>query len=186
MEYLWQAVCWILIIYFVYSKIKGKKKKDRETEQISYINDKNDIDDLGTNYRQKFILTKNEYAFYMVLRHIATEQKWIICPKVDLKEIFEVANKDSYMKYFGTIAQKNVDFLICDDKLRPKYAIELNDNSHNSLDRQKSDSIKQAIFSKSTIKLVAIKAQQSYTENYIRQFFDLQNVANSSEEYADS
>ena len=103
-----------------------------------------------------------------------------------MKEIFEVANKDSYMKYFGTIAQKNVDFLICDDKLRPKYAIELNDNSHNSLDRQKSDSIKQAIFSKSTIKLVAIKAQQSYTENYIRQYFDLQNVANSSEEYADS
>ena len=184
MDYLWGAVFGVLIIYFVSQRLKKAKRTDTpsKSDTTAVIN----IDSLGKNYRQKFILTKNEYAFYMVLRNIAAEQKWIICPKVDLKEIFEVANKDSYMKYFGTIAQKNVDFLICDDKLRPKYAIELNDNSHNSLDRQKSDSIKQAIFSKSTIKLVAIKAQQSYTENYIRQYFDLQNVANSSEEYADS
>ena len=56
--------------------------------------------------------------------------KAVICPKVGLKDFFFICKgvgKD-YMNYFGKIAKKHVDFLLCDPgTMKPICGIELDD-----------------------------------------------------------
>ncbi len=121
-------------------------------------------------YKDKYILTKNEYIFYIELKNIAKEMNWIICPKVGLKDLFEITTKENYMSHFGRISQKHIDFLICDNALRPIYAIELDDNSHKN--RKDSDEFKNKLFEKSKIKLIRIKACKEYSDQYIMRNID--------------
>lgn len=118
-------------------------------------------------YKERYILTKNEYIFYNELKKIAEEMGWIICPKVGLKELFEVTTKEGYMTHFGRISQKHVDFIICKNDLKPIFAIELDDNSHNTDKAKQSDAFKNEIFKKSSVKLVRIKACREYSKEYI-------------------
>lgn len=118
-------------------------------------------------YKDKYILTENEYLFYQELREIAAEMNWIICPKVGLKELFEVTASENYMNHFGRISQKHIDFVICKDDLKPLYAIELDDNSHNSEKAKKSDRFKDELFGNSRVKLIRIKACEEYSREYI-------------------
>ncbi len=143
---------------------KRKKEKNKETP-------KEKLDKMP--YKQKFILTKNEYAFWIELEKVAVDMKWKVCPKVGLKELFEITSKENYMNYFGRISQKHIDFLICNEKLQPVYAIELDDNSHKG--REESDRFKDEIFKLSSIPLIRIKAQKDYSKEYI-----LRNIANKT------
>jgi len=133
-------------------------------------------------YKQKFILTKNEYLFYNELKKITDNQGLIICPKVGLKDLFEITTKDNYMSWFGRIAQKHIDFIICDNKLRPIYGIELDDNSHKT--REDSDNFKDKLFEKSSIKLIRIKARRNteYNKEYIEKLFEFKTEEPAAEE----
>ena len=67
-------------------------------------------------------------------------KSYIIYPKVGLKDLFEVNGKTKKREYhFRKISQKHVDFLICDATLRPLFAIELDDKSHDQKDRKERD-----------------------------------------------
>lgn len=43
------------------------------------------------------------------------------------------------MSYLGKIQSKHVDFVLCDQDLRIKAILELDDNSHNQQDRKERD-----------------------------------------------
>lgn len=163
------VVILIIIILVVYLKSRKHPQATPSTPTYEAPAEATE-DDIGKNYRQKYILTKNEYSFYNQLLKVANKRNWIICPKVDLKSIFEVTNKAQYRKYFLTIAQKHVDFLICDNALRPLYAIELT-SSHASPDQEKSALVKESIFANSNIKLINIASNQTYTEEGIEKYF---------------
>lgn len=126
--------------------------------------------DAGRAYRAKDILTKNETSFYRELKKVADKEGLFICPKVGLKDIFEVTDKQNYMSWFGKIAQKHVDFLLCDELLRPLYAIELDDNSHKK--RESSDNLKNVIFGSSSIPLIRVKAKMEYSESDLKPIKD--------------
>jgi len=167
-----QLVITILLFIFVASLIKkSSKKKGTNNVKIPYEEtpeNKIDYIDLkNAPYKLKYLLTKNEYSFYKELKKIADKNTWLICPKVGMKDLFDITNKESYMKWFGKIAQKHIDFLICDDMLRPKFAIELDDNSHKSDEKKESDRFKDILFLKNDIILHRIKAQVEYSEEYI-------------------
>lgn len=93
-----------------------------------------------------------------------------------IKNLFDITDKKDYMSWFGRIAQKHIDFLICDEKLRPKFAIELDDNSHKN---NKNDSFKDALFKAASLKLIRIRAQIDYSEEYIERNINI-NMENSS------
>ena len=146
-----------------------KKQKYTAKEEISTtIN----LDEMP--YKDKYMLTKNEYIFYKELQKIATEMNWIICPKVGLKDLFEVTTKENYISHFRRISQKHIDFIICKDDLKPLYAIELDDNSHNTEKAKQSDRFKNELFKKSRIKLIRIKACKEYSKEYI-----MRNILNN-------
>lgn len=125
-------------------------KKSKQKEQPETINE-------NLPYVFKNILTNEEYKFYLVLKQITNEQRNLICPKVGLKDIANVTDKDNYMKWFGKISQKHVDFIICDENLKVLYAIELDDPSHNTPKAKEKDKFKNEFFEKINIPLIRIE-----------------------------
>ena len=151
-----------LFIIFVLSFIlKGLSTKSKSIKNLPDC-------EIVKNYKEKNILTENERYFYQALKQYAESRDIIICPKVDLKELFEPTNNN--MAYFYKISQKNIDFLLCNQNMKAYAAIELDDKTHERKDRIKNDNFKDELFKNSTIKLIRIPAKQFYTKNYIEEY----------------
>lgn len=153
----------IIVILVLSNIFQAKSNKKAPPDKIK-----------GMPYKDKYILTKNEYIFYNELKKLADENKWIICPKVGLKDLFEITTKENYMAYFRKISQKHIDFIICKDDLKPLYAIELDDNSHKKEKAKESDEFKNELFKNSKIKLIRIKTCKEYSKEYI-----IRNIENT-------
>ena len=108
-------------------------------------------------YAARHLLTKREYRFYLLLRDVADEYHYIICPKVGVKDLLSVTDQKQYMKYFHKIAQKHVDFVICDKDLYVLFAIELDDSTHETKDAKKRDHLKDKAFAAAGIPLKRIR-----------------------------
>ena len=122
-------------------------------------------------YQTKFILTKNEYRFFNALKPMADAKSLIICPKIGLKDLFEVkALKEEKHGYLSRISQKHVDFVICDARLHPLYAIELDDKSHQAAKARVNDEFKNGLFAATNLPLYRIPAAADYTEDYLRKY----------------
>ena len=128
-------------------------------------------EDYNLPYHSKYILTGPEYKFYQFLKPILDNKSYIICPKVCLRDLFEptVKGKDR-MKWLGKISQKHVDFLICDDKLRPIFAIELDDKSHRRPQAAEGDRFKNNIFRSASLPLYRVPTAAKYSEEYIKAY----------------
>lgn len=107
-------------------------------------------------YAARHILTKREYRFYLLLREVADEYHYLICPKVGVKDLLSVTDQRHYMKYFHMIAQNHVDFVVCDHDLRVLFVIELDDSTHETRDARKRDHLKNKAFAATGIPLKRI------------------------------
>lgn len=119
-------------------------------------------------YRARTILTKREYQFYLLLQRETARRGLLICPKVGLKDLMEVTSRRNYMKYFHKIAQKHVDFVVCDRELRVLFAVELDDGSHDNGNARKRDQFKNQAFRAAKIPLKRIR---DYDEASVRELF---------------
>lgn len=107
-------------------------------------------------------LSPTERAFFQVLVQ-AVQHRAIICMKVRLADVFFVARPHENRAAFNRIAQKHIDFLLCDSAtLRPILGIELDDASHNRLDRQERDDFVNQAFAVAHLPLLHIRAQRTY------------------------
>jgi len=158
MEYSY-IIAAVFVIYVIYTNLK-KKSKDTEKPITNLEN---------LPYRFKYLLSPNEYKFYNELKKFTDENGLLICPKVGLKDLFEVKGTDTknYMAYFNKINKKHIDFLVCDSSLKPKYAIELDDKSHEKEKSKENDGFKNAIFGLAKIPLIRVKALREYTREYV-------------------
>lgn len=108
-------------------------------------------------YAPKYLLTKREYHFYQLLRKVADEYGYIICPKVGVKDLLAVTSCHQYMKYFHKIAQKHIDFVVCDHDLHVIFALELDDSSHDTKEAMERDKFKDRAFKSAGIPLKRIR-----------------------------
>ena len=108
-------------------------------------------------YRARPILTRREYNFYVLLQREASRRGLIVCPKVGVKDLLEVTSRRHYMKYFRQIAQKHIDFVICDRELRVLFAVELDDSSHDTEEAKIRDLFKDRAFKAARIPLRRIR-----------------------------
>lgn len=156
-----------IIVYFVVRDYKKNKKKREEIQRkimmldnkkSEPVNNEEDIERLP--YRKKFLLTKNEYWFYKNLKEIADKYGYAILAKIRFADLVEVngeAVKSEYMKYFGKIKAKHIDFILCKkENLYPELLIELNDNSHKKEDRIKRDEFVKKIADKVGYKMIFV------------------------------
>jgi hypothetical protein len=149
----------VFVIYIIYTNLKKKSQNVEKPIQ--------NLENLP--YKSKYLLSPNEYKFYIELKKYTDENNLLICPKIGLKDLFEVKGTDTknYMTYFNKINKKHIDFLVCDSSLKPKFAIELDDKSHEKEKSKENDDFKNAIFGLANIPLIRIKALQQYSREYL-------------------
>ena len=134
MDWIWIIILGVTVIAIELYRIK---KPDQETDSVENTAAKIDY---SQSYQRKYLLTKNEYREYITLRKLAAEKDLIICPKVRLLDIIEPRKGEkNYKSLFFKVQAKHVDFVICDNDLRIKAILELDDNSHDQKDRQQRD-----------------------------------------------
>lgn len=116
-------------------------------------------------------LSKAELSFYQVLKSMMKDFM-VICPKVSLAELFYVDHPNKNQSAFARIRQKRVDFVICDPAtMQPKFAIELDDSSHQREDRLERDEFEEKVFEAANLPLVRIPAQLAYDTRLLGEQF---------------
>jgi len=112
-------------------------------------------------------LSKGEFAFYQALRR-AVDGKAVVCPKVNLADIFFVSRPNENQSYRNKIDRKHVDFLLCDPTtMQPLAGVELDDSSHARQDRQDRDKFVDQVFQTAGLPLVHVIARSSYDPNAV-------------------
>ena len=172
------AVVVVIVFIIIYDNKRTKKKREELQRKIMMLDSKkpetvdNDEDIEKLPYRRKFLLTKNEYWFYKSLKEITDKYDFAVLAKIrfaDLVEVSAEADKKEYMKYFGKIKSKHIDFILCKkDNLYPELLIELNDSSHNTEDRIRRDEFIKKIAEKVGYKMVFVDGTQNLEETIIK------------------
>lgn len=108
-------------------------------------------------------LSAAEHSFYRVLL-IAVTNRAVVCPKVNLADLFFVVRPDENRGSRNKIDRKHVDFLLCDPAtMKPWCGIELDDSSHARRDRQERDVFVDQVFQVAGLPLVRVPAQATYS-----------------------
>lgn len=128
----------LLVIYIVYDEIKkARSKQGAETKKAIPITE-------NLPYKKKYLLTKNEWAFYKSLKPIADELGYSILAKIRVADLVEVTAKDrsEWQRYFNKVNKKHIDFVLAKrENLQIVLLIELDDNSHNETQQQRDEFI---------------------------------------------
>ncbi len=158
----WATVAiFIVIIFFCNFFMNSKKIDDNE---IAYDINLKKIN--YSNYNKKNLLTKTEYSFYMKSRLSLQKKNLFLYPKVRLEDFIEATGEGKEKQSLrGRIKSRHVDFLVCDDKLHIKAAIELDDISHSSEKAKAADQFKNELFNSLKLPLVRIQVKQDYTND---------------------
>ncbi|MEG0546477.1 MAG: DUF2726 domain-containing protein [Oscillospiraceae bacterium] len=154
----------IIITILLIIKICEYKKK-QENEYIKYkLNENHQITDTIKEkklpYKRKYLLTKNELAFYKALKPIADKLNYSILAKTRVADLVEVKsgiNKSDWQTAFNKINKKHIDFILCDsENLMPILLIELDDNSHNDEKTIKRDMFIEKLYEETGYKLLRV------------------------------
>lgn len=135
----------IVLCFLLFTKNTNSNGYDHDTgrQQETIIRKEESNIPKRNNYAQayqaKYLLTRNEWYEFKKLKKYAAELNIHICPKVRLLDLVEPRKGEKYMSYLGKIQSKHVDFVLCDQDLRIKAILELDDNSHNQQDRKERD-----------------------------------------------
>jgi very-short-patch-repair endonuclease len=148
------------------SSLFSRKPKQKQVPQ-SVIQPETEIN-YGEYYRlAQAILTDNEVNFYRVANEIL-KGKYVICPQVSLSVLINVEAENNSIRQsaFNKINSKYIDFLVCDAvTMKPIYAIELDDSSHNRKDRKERDEFLNQVFEKIGFPLIRIASQTAYLQS---------------------
>jgi len=123
-------------------------------------------------------MTKAENDFFRMLNSAAGD-RYFIFPQVHLSAILDEKIKGQNWKAaFKHINGKSVDYVLCDKQtLKPVYAVELDDYTHNYSNRQERDIEVERMFQSAGIPLVRFDNYKTLTENDIAQrFFEAKKV----------
>ena len=125
---------------------------------------KNSEYDLSKYYRKESIVTQVEKWMYNIINETISEE-YMIAPKVGMKDYIGVKSGKDYIKHFGHIAQKHIDFLICKkEDLSPVLGIEIDDLSHQKNNRKKRDQDNDQIYNAIGLKIIHIPTNTKENE----------------------
>ena len=107
--------------------------------------------------KKECIMTAFELKFYQILQECISG--CVIIPQAHFSMFLEHRIKGQNWKAaFSRINGKSVDFLICNNEMKPLFAVELDDSTHNRLERQKRDIFVNSIMNNANIPLLRFKA----------------------------
>jgi hypothetical protein len=113
------------------------------------------------------LVSENEMLFYTALRR-AVGTRFTVALKVRLADVITCQREAWSMGYGRLIAQKHIDFLVCDpESLRILLALEVDDRSHERPDRRHRDLFVDRALRAAGVPLVRVRAAASYDPRVI-------------------
>lgn len=112
--------------------------------------------------RRNYFFSAAERSFYEILRRMTPEHT--VFAKVRLAELVTIKPTNSRQSHLNRIDRKHIDFVVCDKDLAPVVAIELNDGSHQSPDRQVEQ-----VLAAASLPVVHIPARRGYVMDEVHQ-----------------
>jgi hypothetical protein len=145
---------------------------------------------------EEFPYTRNRALFSAAERSLlgaleqAVGEDYRIFGKVRVADIVSVrptANQSSWLHAFDQISAKHFDFVLCDKKdLSIRCAIELNDETDGSRQRQERNTISEGVCRSISLPFIQIQAARDYLAIELRNKILAALRANSEAEIADS
>lgn len=129
------------------------------------------------NYTAKYsLMSKTESDFFVKLERTVNERYYVF-PQVHLSAILDHRVKGQEWKYaFSHINGKSVDYVLCSKTtLKPTYAIELDDYTHDKADRRERDREVERIFEAANLPLVRFKNKDVSEGDIIRALANANN-----------
>lgn len=118
-------------------------------------------------------------SFYRVMTS-ALGTRAVVCPKVNLADIFFVLRPNENQRHRNRIDRKHVDFLLCEPiTMKPRCAVELDDSSHARSDRQERDEFVDQVFNVAGLPLVRVPAQSGYSPAAVLQMIEPHLLVNT-------
>jgi very-short-patch-repair endonuclease len=124
------------------------------------------------------LMSKTESDFFVKLER-AVSERYYVFPQVHLSAILDHRVKGQEWKYaFRHINGKSVDYVLCSRAtLKPTYAIELDDYTHDKPDRRERDSEVERIFEAANLPLVRFRNKDVSESDIIRALADANKLA---------
>lgn len=155
----------------VLSSSQGAKSKPSIPAQV--VSDKETHTAQTYTYsRQKSLFTKAELSFYRALQEATTEQYQVL-GKVRVADVLkpQTENRGDWQRAFNKISAKHFDFVLCDrDSLKVLAAIELDDSSHQRVDRVKRDDFLNQAVKSAGLPLIRFPVQTAYEREAIQRY----------------
>ena len=130
---------------------------------------------------KSLMMTRTESEFFLKLDHVVSEC-YHVFPQVHLSALLDHKVKGQDWKFaFRHINGKSVDFVLCDkETLRPTYAIELDDLTHEQSDRRKRDLEVERIFEEANLPLVRFKNKNVSETEIIQALSEARKLSESN------
>ncbi len=112
-------------------------------------------------------LSPTELSYFQVLKSVLGT-KAAVCAKVRLADLLFVARPNENLGFFNRIAQRHIDFLICEaTTMRPLLVIELDDSSHSRTRAKKRDRFLDEALAAAGFQLLRVSAQRQYSQQQV-------------------
>jgi len=157
-----------------FAAIVGDKRKSRLGSK-ELIDEYNNLNFLPYKLNSS-LLTKREAVTYNYLVPAAQKHNLVVCVKPRIADFVSVTLEryvkgSQFHKYFNRISAKHVDFLLCHGfDLKPVFAIELDDSSHDKADRIERDEFVDLVYH--VIELDVIHLTGYITQEHIETVID--------------
>lgn len=118
-------------------------------------------------YNATALLTPTEAAFFPVIDEIAADYGLYLFSKVRLADVAKTARAEdysTYMRYFGKVKSKHLDFVLCDSDFIPVVVIELDDPSHLNKPNRENDLLKDVVLESISLPLIRVPAAKRYDQ----------------------
>lgn len=137
----------IIVALGIGSEVFNKKRKvnkEAEVEKSPYRYQKTD-----------FLMSRAEHKFFDILIESVGDRCYVF-PQIHLATILDhKIVGQNWRGAFRHIDEKSIDFVLCDKAyIKPLLAIELDDQTHNRVDRKKRDSEVESILKEAGLSLL--------------------------------
>lgn len=152
-----------IIVIAIIIAITAMTEKDNKSNNKSNFNSYKKVNS---------ILSEAEFNFFNILRLALNNSDFIICPKVRIADFVKVTRTDNWQRDFNRISSKHIDFLVCNNKLSPILAIELDDKSHNNT--KERDNFVNELYK--SINLPILRVKNGYTYSVVELKENIKNL----------
>lgn len=163
----WLIILPFMIIAGIIKIIKKRKNNNTNWAQIQIT---------PANYKRKYLLTHNEWAFYKHLKPIADKLGLTVLAKIRMADLVDPIGDtgSEYYKAFGKVKAKHVDFALAKpDNLYIELLIELDDSTHK--EGNERDAFVENVYAAVGYKLLRVY-NDYMLEEYIRMALEGHNI----------